>query len=175
MTDVYFDNDGKDLIVDLRPQKVDDKTFRPEYPEGVDLASGYPDDQVWTTRDGRRFAVPNMSDKHLLNTIAFLRRREEEYKRTVIAQYAGRIVNMTVVGMMFENAPFHGDAEFDEACDRLREQGHEAAKKLFAMQTEEWLRENIPQYPYMLQEAYRRKILVEVDNSKIADEHGWIR
>ena len=46
--------------------------------DDVDLASGYPAHLVWTTKDGRRIAIPNMSNDHLLNTLALLTRGQRD-------------------------------------------------------------------------------------------------
>ena len=41
-------------------------------------------DAVWTTKDGRRLPIVEMTDSHLANTILFLRRAAARYQDSVL-------------------------------------------------------------------------------------------
>lgn len=126
----------------------------------IDLASGYPKELIWTTKDGRKIAIPNMSDSHLLNTIAFLRRRVDNYKRQVAMN---ALHNLSVTINMFEDV---AEDWIDEAYDRFKKN----AKELFDMPDEPFLLKYLEHYQQLYQEAYKRKILIEVDAGKISHE-----
>lgn len=160
-------DEGGDAFVDFSGDAKARKIFKTrsqltEYAD-IDLASGFPAKQIWTTKDGRRIAIPNMSDQHLNNTIAFLRQNASIYRTNLVKQLASHLAELSLIGMLFENAPFHGDPAFDDAYDHLKEKGHE----IFTLSDEEILRKYVPQYPFLYQEAYKRKILLEVDNTLI--------
>lgn len=161
-------DEGGDAFVDFSGDAKARKIFKTrsqltEYAD-IDLASGFPAKQIWTTKDGRRIAIPNMSDSHLNNTIAFLRRNASKYRTNLVKQLAAHLAELSLVGMLFENAPFHGDEEFDAAYEQIKARGH----AIFNMSDEEILRKYVPQYSFLYQEAYKRKILLEVDATKIA-------
>lgn len=158
MADVW--HDGKDIIVSLSSQGKGYGQYT-EY-ANVDLASGYPSNQIWTTKDGRRIAIPNLSDNHLLNIVAYLRRRSEDYRKFVIAQIAQGVMEATVITRLFD-VPDYLEEEYD---DFIEEQKAEA-KIWFDMEPEQLLRKVVPIYSQLLQEAYRRKLLIEVDASKL--------
>lgn len=161
-----WDEDGNPFVdfsgADRARKAMKDKAKLTEYAD-IDLASGFPTRMVWTTKDGRRIAIPNMTDNHILNTIAYLRRNASNYRSHLVAQLAMRLSELTLVGMLFENAPFHSDPEFDHAFKQLKAKGH----KIFQMTDEEILRKYVPQYQNLYQEAYKRKVLLEVDATKL--------
>lgn len=132
------------------------------YADGVDLSSGYPKHLIWTTKDNRRIPIPMMTDSHLLNTIAFLRRRVEVYRKMAIAQIALDITNNVVITRLFDLPDSH-EEEFIQANERLRKRGHE----IFNLSPEEVLHKFLPQYKHLYQEAYKRKILIEIDKGKV--------
>lgn len=124
----------------------------------IDLASGYHKDLIWVTKDGRRIAIPNMSDNHLLNTIAFLRRRVDNYKKQLAMSMLN---NMSMAINMFDDI---AEEWIETAYARFKE----TAKEVFDMPDEQFLVKYLPKYQKLYQEAYRRKILIEVDSRKIA-------
>jgi len=145
-------------------EKIRGRAQQTEY-DNVDLASGYPRYLIWETGDGRRIAIPNMSDDHLLNTIAYLRRREEEYKQMHIAKIARGVINMAVDAMMFARPLARSRAELELELVAAKKEGAE----IYALPKEAWLRKYNRYYPYLLRECYKRKLLIEVDSSKIGD------
>lgn len=161
MPDTWWDN-GQ-LIVSLKNQKDRRSTYT-EYAD-MDLASGYPAHLIWTTKDKRRIAIPNMSDQHLLNTVAYLRRRSEDYRKMVIAQLAKGVAEAMIVTRVFD-VPDHLVDEYAYQIDKLKGE----AKEIFNMDPEALLRKVVPIYTHLLTEAYRRKLLIEVDASKIASK-----
>lgn len=157
MPDSYNDEKGN-LIIDFSSddkgrKKNQERASYTEY-SGMDLASGYPVDMIWVTKDGRRIAIPNMSDNHLLNTVAYLRRRSEEYKKMLAVR---NLIKPVALSMLFENAPSFGDEQFDEWYNEAVED----ARKMWDMPTEDFLSVYIPIYRKLKQEAYKRKILIE--------------
>lgn len=157
---VWEDDDGG-VRVDFSgtrqtTRNIGNRSGLTEYAD-IDLASGYHKDLIWTTKDGRRIAIPNMSDSHLLNTIAFLRRRVMNFKRQ-IAIAAMHQLSMTI--NMFDDVQ---DDWIDTAYDRFQRN----AKELFDMHDEDFLVKYLPIYQKLYQEAYKRKILIEVDRSKL--------
>lgn len=163
MPDTWLDEDGN-LFVDLgsddRSHNSSKKRSSRTTINNVDLASGFPPDQIWTTKEGQRIPVPMMQDSHLLNVIAFLRRNVEHYKKQVAM---GDLVQATAVGMMFENAPFHGDESFDEWYNSQIER----AQKIWDMPTDKFLRGYHPIWKYLIQEAYKRKLLIEGTSQRV--------
>lgn len=164
MPDSWKDEKGE-LIVDLGSQNRSSRGFkdRKGYTEygDVDLASGYPKNMIWTTKDGRRIAIPNMSDSHLLNTIAFIRRRGEIYKKQVAVQMLTRSVFHI---QMFDENMF-GSEELEEWYNELSQE----AQKVWDMPNDAFLRKYMPIFVKLLSEAYKRKILIEVDKTKVTD------
>lgn len=167
-------NDPEDpLWVDFSGSSRAVKTFkgRAKYTEydNVDLASGFPKEEIWTTKDGRRIAVPNMSDDHLLNTIAFLRRNVENYRKALIAQITRRMSAISLVRWIFEPELSYAKENIRFELESLSAEG----KRIFHMAPEVLLGNFVPQYKYMLREAYKRKILIEsatVDRTREALE-----
>jgi hypothetical protein len=125
--------------------------------EGIDLASGFPKQLIWTTRDGRKIAIPNMSDQHLLNILAFLRRRVHHYKKQIAVKM---LMNCTVASMMFDEVR-------EEAIDAMREDALATIRELSAMPDDEFLPKVFPIWKHLYAEAMKRGILVEVDASKL--------
>ena len=146
----------------IAKEKIRGRATLTEY-DNVDLASGYPRHMIWVTSDGRRIAIPNMSDEHLLNTIAYLRRREEDYKQMHIGRIARGIINMAVDAMMFARPLAWSKAEFELHLHAAKEEGAE----IYALPKEAWLRKYNRYYSYLLRECYKRKLLIEVDATKI--------
>lgn len=153
MPDSWTDEKGE-LIVDLgssnrASRAMKDRKALTEY-ANVDLASGFPKDQIWTTRDGRRIAVPNMSDSHLINTIQFLRRRAAGYKRKVALQF---IMHASFLAMMFDHVP-------DRVMDEITEDNAKKVDELSKLDDDEFLSRIFKIFKVLLQEAYKRKLLV---------------
>jgi hypothetical protein len=162
-------NADDNMIVDFSGSRrsanlIKDKASRTDY-QDIDLASGYPKHLIWTTKDHRRIPIPHLEDSHLLNIIAFLRRRTEEYRKIAIGQIASGIAQNALALNLFDMWDRNEEA-FQEHITSLKEGGH----RIFNLEGEELLREFFPIYSHLLQEAYRRKILIEVDNTKL--QHG---
>lgn len=121
----------------------------------IDLSSGYPKNQIWTTKDGRRIPVPLMGDEHLLNTIAFLRRRVQQYKNKMAVQF---IMNVTATIMMFDHIP-------DRVIEDYSDETMREIDKLRSLADDDFLRRVFPIFSILLQEAYKRKILIEGNTS----------
>lgn len=160
MTQIREDPDGT-IRVDLSGQKraesvLKDRAKQTEY-SNIDLASGYPRDQIWTTRDLRKIAIPNMSDQHLQNTIAFLHRRAPEYKRQIATK---AVLRYTMQLQMFD---------WDWPEDVAEEKGHifdEQLKAFMNKPDNEFLRKYCPQYKHMIQEAYKRKLVISIPKAQ---------
>lgn len=162
-------SDNGDPVVDFSGDSRARRTFKDraqmsEYGD-MDLASGFPSSLIWTTKDGRRIAIPNMTDDHLLNTIAFIRRRAEQYKRQVAVQFLMRV---TGTMMMFDHLP-------EDVIDSYSEKASVKLKELQDMDPEAFLRTIFPIYSLLYQEAYKRKILIEVDATKVEEAPRRIR
>lgn len=165
-------NDKGHLVVDFsRPKhsKKDKERVRYTEYDNIDLASGYPKDQIWVTKDGRRIAIPNMSDSHLLNTIALLRRHEERAKMRQLCDQLLGIQKHRFVWDMFELAE-HEEEVFAQAIADRHKVLLDLKEELFNMPEDAYLREHVPQFKYMLREAYKRKLLIEVDKTKLTGE-----
>ena len=94
---------------------------------------------TWTTRDGTVVKVKDMSDKHLLNTIRFLRRtagRERESLACSMDAYSA--------STSAEMASWAAERE---------------AERLFQMSDDEFLEEGCPVWEALLSEADRRGLL----------------
>lgn len=152
MPDIYQDDKGEFVVTltDPKPKVVMDRSKLSEYGD-VDLASGYKSNEIWTTKDGRRIAIPNLTDPHLLNIIDFIKKRVKQYRMQLAVKFLTRA---TVANMMFDHIP---DWEMDEYHEDVRKQ----LKKFEKMPDEEFLRTIFPIYGKLYQEAYRRKLLID--------------
>lgn len=92
----------------------------------------------WVTRDGQRIPVRKMSDSHLLNTIAYLRRVAE----------ARRVSELFSVGGYLASHP--PDGAYDAAS--------QAEVELEDMDTDDYLEATCPTFPAMVAEAEKRKL-----------------
>lgn len=167
MSEDHWEEGGNifvDFSGDARSRKqMKDQIQRTRY-NNMDLASGYPEEQIWTTKDGQRIAIPNLADSHLLNILAYIRRRIPIYKQQIIAKIAQGIVgNLSLSqSMLFENAEYS-----EEVLNAYLEKMAEEGRNIFVMSDDEFLREFVPKYRLLYQEAYSRKIYFEVDSTKI--------
>ncbi len=65
----------------------------------------------WTMRDGRKIAIVDMGDGHLMNTIRMLQRNGEHKRDVNVAEYlAGPAPTADMASIAF-------DDEFDTACE----------------------------------------------------------
>lgn len=152
MTDIYQDGKGGFIVNlgDKKPQVIKDRAKLSQY-SGVDLASGFPKEQIWTTKDGRKIAVPNMTDSHLLNTIDYLRRRAKKYKNQILAQF---LLNGIAHLSMFDHVP-------DDVIEGASDEWAKEADKLSKKPIEEFVGKVWPIYNIMYREAYKRKLIVK--------------
>lgn len=133
----------------------------------IDPATGYPQDMIWATKDGRRIPIPHMQDSHLLNTIAFLRRRVEPvYKPNHLRHLLKHLFRITFTLNMFDDNGMDLEDEEDLIIQTKIRLGVEG-KRILQMDADTYLREFSPQFPHLYQEAYKRKLLIEVDSSKL--------
>lgn len=98
---------------------------------------------IWTTKDGQRIRICDMTDEHLLNAIRFFRRKGAAYKEASVA--VGYRVLSSLQGEM---ATFF--CEQDIA--RLEETS-----------LEDFIISQIPQFEKLLAEAERRPSITEKD------------
>jgi len=136
----------------------------------IDPATGYPKDMIWTTKDGRRIPIPHMQDSHLLNVIAFLRRRVEPvYKKMILREILKSIIRSTAYCMTPLNVFDNLDVEDNTTSymEDIKAEATSIGKKVLAMDADTFLRTYSPQFPHLYQEAYKRKLLIEVDHSKL--------
>lgn len=157
--------DGE-LLIDFNDPSTEDKA---EYSRqakhqlatnDIDLGSGWPKELVWTTKDKRRIPIPQMADSHLLNTIAFLRRRVADvYKPKHIRALLRGAVRFSLHTHMFEFPANREKVVYEAITDE--------GKRIFQLSDDDYLREFLPQFQQMYQEAYKRKLLLEVDDSKL--------
>lgn len=172
-------NDDGELIIDFGGDRDSEaseilKDLKNKVPStNRDPGTGFPKELVWTTKDGRRIPIPYMEDSHIQNTIAFLRRRVADvYKRRYIAALAKGLMKSTFMRTLFDFG--HAD-EMDYKIYKLHESIKAEAARIFDMDDDEFLREFNPQFPYLLQEAYRRKLIIETPpdkQAKIGDING---
>lgn len=98
--------------------------------------SGY-----WTTKDGRKIKITDMSDNHLINSIRLLRR---------------------VVGKMRLSHEFSGFSMLNFVNGEMAEIAIETAlQQEIGMDDEEWLKHHTP-YEELVDEAIRRDVLMFV-------------
>ena len=90
---------------------------------------------TWTTRDGRTISIRDMTDSHLRNTLAFLRRNVEQYRNS----FALRAMAYA------EYAP-------DEAADAAEQ----AAYCVLDVMEDDEVLQCVPAYPALVKEAQRR-------------------
>jgi len=163
MTEVYRDSQGN-IVVDLSgaektAEMTKERKHRTTY-GGIDLSSGFPAELIWITRDGRRIAIPNMTDSHLLNTLAFLRRNVLRYKRQIIR---ARLTNLAAIHMMMDNIWGTSSQDMQEELDKASND----SLKLMDMSDDEFLLKYVPKWNNLYKEAYERKLIIEVDATKI--------
>ena len=165
MPDSYYDENGK-FIVDLgageRAARANAGRKRLSEYGDIDLASGFKAKEIWTTQDGRRIAIPNLTDDHLLNILAYLRRRVPDYKRFIIAQFAKHSAQIVSVTNLFDT-----DDRWNDQADKVLKHNLKEGKKVFNMGEDEFLSKYVPKWGRLYQEAYKRKILIEVDKGKV--------
>lgn len=120
---------------------------------------------IWTTADGRKIAIPNMTDSHLLNTIAYIRRRVPEYKQQLVDSL---IHNYEINRHLMYLFDMHDgeDMRFSMAQEEIAAE----ASRILRLSTDDFLREFAKRYFLMVQEAQKRKIYLEVDPSKLASK-----
>ncbi len=122
------------------------------HPDEENEAMGYPSPMIWTTLDKRRIPIPEMEDSHLLNVIAYLRRRAPG----VLASEQERWAREDFADMLYEIAK-----------DGYVEPGDDAGS--IPVDYEKFLLDRSPQYPYLLAEATKRGLTVP--NFDWSDEH----
>lgn len=98
---------------------------------------------AWTTRDGREVRIADMKDSHLLNTIAFLRRRNRAAVRRRALRDALR------AGSYASTAP-------DGAADAALEHASSALRGDF---DDRILEEEMPVFTALLDEVYHRGLM----------------
>lgn len=90
---------------------------------------------MWTTRDGRKMRLSEMTHEHLANTIAMLERRETVLQRSLNAAW---VVSASFIG---EQALIEVDKDIDYMEDELVTTRH----LLGALKGEKWRREKLAQ------------------------------
>jgi hypothetical protein len=68
-------------------------------------------DLTWKTKDGRDVKVMEMTDQHLVNTIAFLKRNIERYRDNEAAAYGGMSGG--------DMSSYYAEGEADCASDKI--------------------------------------------------------
>jgi len=116
----------------------------------IDLATGFPTSQIWVTRDGRRIAVPNMSDDHLINVIAFLRRRAPQLKRKYGVALLLKQLTITTSHLFASMS--------DDTQNDIRHEMSGDFAIIQSLSNDDFLREHVPIFSHLLQEAYKRKL-----------------
>ena len=91
---------------------------------------------TWTTRDGRTIPIRDMTDRHLRNTLAFLRRNVEQYRNAEALR----------AWAYSEYAP-------DGAAYAAEQAAHFV---LDVMDDDDVLQECVPEYPALVKEAQCR-------------------
>lgn len=157
MADSVREDAGK-IIVDFSGSKrtqenIKDRSKLTEY-ANVDLSSGYRKEMIWITRDGRRIAIPNLSDSHLLNIISYLQDRVKKYKMKLAARM---LIGAMAQVMMFEHIP-------DDVLEGYSEESMNKIDNLKKMPNEDFLKKVFPIYGKLKEEAYRRKLTVTEAN-----------
>jgi hypothetical protein len=114
------------------------------------------DDPHWTTREGKRIRISEMTDQHLLNTISFLRRKAYEQYPELLSQAESMAAVMNGEQALID---------ISNAIFELEEGGWEA------------LLDVVPQYDAMLESLHARKLEFPADDFlktvKPADHDDW--
>lgn len=90
---------------------------------------------IWTTRDGQRIPIGQMTDSHLTNTIAYIYRRAAQLQNEALVCYPC---------FQGEMAQMYAEQEWDA---------------LNEMDSEDFAEDVCPQLPYLLAEQERRRKL----------------
>lgn len=166
MPDIW--EEGDSLIVNFgssnkKSQRTKERMSQSEY-DNVDLASGYPRDMIWTTQDGKRIAIPNMTDSHLLNTIAWVRNNIQKPIMKYLADLILSNDHNKMVWMIFDMDP-RMEEKYEQIINSNNEFIRKEKDKIDKMSEDEKCRMFCPQFKYMLREAYKRKILIEAEKN----------